>query len=90
MSKVQYRRKSIVRTRRAAKKYQPKLMDGDCVLAVPGGTVTANAAGTLLPAIHSLTFFQEGEIYKTKDSALGRRSTSSYTNCSRISCGGYH
>eukprot|EP01050_Picozoa_sp_SAG11_P032201 SAG11_NODE_10353_length_837_cov_1.752033_1_plen_63_part_10 len=37
-------------------------MDGDCVFAVPGGTATANVAGTLLPAIHSLTFFQEGEI----------------------------
>ena len=60
MSKVQYRKKSTVRTRRAAKKYQPKLMDGDCVFAVPGGTVTAYAAGTLLPAIHLLTFFQEG------------------------------
>ena len=68
MSKVQYRnyKKSTVRTRRAAKKYQPKLMDGDCVLAVLGGTITANAAGTLLPAIHSLTFFRKGKFIKQK------------------------
>ena len=42
-------------------------MDGDCVFAVPGGTVTAYAAGTLLPAIHSLTFFQEAEIWPGSD-----------------------
>eukprot|EP01050_Picozoa_sp_SAG11_P029419 SAG11_NODE_8277_length_1035_cov_3.760684_1_plen_58_part_00 len=46
-----------LRKRRAAEKYQPKMMDDDCVLAVPGDIITANAAGTLLPAeLHSLTF----------------------------------
>ena len=46
-----------IRKRRAAEKYQPKMMDDDCVLAVPGDIITANAAGTPLPAeLHSLTF----------------------------------
>eukprot|EP01050_Picozoa_sp_SAG11_P031822 SAG11_NODE_10057_length_860_cov_1.442838_1_plen_106_part_00 len=57
-----------MRKRRTAKKHQPTMMDGDCVLAVPGDTITANAAGTLLPAIQfaHFFFFSKTEIYSVQ------------------------
>eukprot|EP01050_Picozoa_sp_SAG11_P018793 SAG11_NODE_2897_length_2853_cov_2.156500_2_plen_145_part_00 len=52
--RVQYHMTFTVRKRRAAEKYQPKMMDDDCVLAVPGDIITAAGTSTLLPAeLHS-------------------------------------